>query len=298
MNLPLIDIALGMELYATPTPPVPSARICGEESFQVYEVHGDFIVRPPYRALTSHRCQWFVYAIVKRGLSTFEAVSILSRALRCRYAKFSGLKEAWGTTHQLVFLSNCERYSAYLRLGEKLEAIFLGCVERTRTNTGNLFMIKLVVEPEDLPRLRQAVEAINTTEIPNYYGYQRFGYVRPITHLVGKMLLERLWDEAIMCMIGKPFPQESPRSVTARKVAEGGDYCHAYQLFREAGLEIEARISNNLCRGASPLETLRKLPRELLHLYVNAYQSYLFNKILSSLFSSKKSISQVIPVPG
>ena len=110
----------------------------------------------------------------------------------------------------------------------------------------------------------QAVKAINATEIPNYYGYQRFGYVRPITHLVGKKILERSWDEVIMYIIGKPFPKESPRAIAARKAAERGDYCQAYQLFKGTGLEIEACISKNLCRGASPLEIIKRL--SLIHI--------------------------------
>ena len=42
--------------------------------------------------------------------------------------------------------------------------------------------------------------------VPNFFGIQRFGAVRPVTHLVGKALVEGDFEKAALMYIAEPFP--------------------------------------------------------------------------------------------
>jgi tRNA pseudouridine13 synthase len=52
---------------------------------------------------------------------------------------------------------------------------------------------------------------------PNFYGHQRFGTSRSITHLVGKHMLLGEWEEAAFTFLAKPSPYEHPESREARQ---------------------------------------------------------------------------------
>ncbi len=52
--------------------------------------------------------------------------------------------------------------------------------------------------------------------IPNFFGHQRFGTTRPITHLVGKAISKGLFEEAVMIFLAKPSVHEHPASRQAR----------------------------------------------------------------------------------
>ena len=52
--------------------------------------------------------------------------------------------------------------------------------------------------------------------IPNFFGHQRFGTTRPITHLVGKAILKGDFEEAAMLFLAKPSLYEHPSSRQAR----------------------------------------------------------------------------------
>jgi tRNA pseudouridine13 synthase len=55
---------------------------------------------------------------------------------------------------------------------------------------------------------------------PNFFGHQRFGTTRPITHLVGKALVQGHFEEAAMLFLAKPSVHEHPASRQARQELE------------------------------------------------------------------------------
>jgi tRNA pseudouridine13 synthase len=68
--------------------------------------------------------------------------------------------------------------------------------------------------------------------VPNFFGYQRFGIVRPITHLVGKKLLKGDVEGAAMDYIARSFPGESDENRRVRDlVMETRDFKEGIKLF-------------------------------------------------------------------
>jgi len=117
---------------------------------------------------------------------------------------------------------------------------------------------------------------------PNFFGIQRFGSVRPITHVVGRHLARGEIKEAVMAYVAHPIEGEDPESFAVRKDLEAtGDYAAALRGFpKEWG--FEKAILNRLATHPDDFAgALQQLPLNLLILFVHGYQSYLFNRILS-----------------
>ena len=67
---------------------------------------------------------------------------------------------------------------------------------------GNRFSVvirNIDLEKEDIEkRIKQGIKEINEKGIANYYGEQRFGGIRNISHLVGKELIKGNLKNAVM----------------------------------------------------------------------------------------------------
>jgi tRNA pseudouridine13 synthase len=120
-----------------------------------------------------------------------------------------------------------------------------------------------------------------TVAVPNYFGQQRFGSHRPVTHEVGLALLREGWEAAVLAYVGNPSEREPERTRQARAYVERTrDWQGA--LDRLPGhLGYERAICGRLAEGGSFREALETLPTNLQRLFVNAAQSYLFNRVLS-----------------
>jgi tRNA pseudouridine13 synthase len=118
---------------------------------------------------------------------------------------------------------------------------------------------------------------------PNFYGIQRFGVVRPITHIVGKYLVKGDFEKAVMTYIANPMKDEDEVTYNLRRDLEKTlDYSAALKSYPKY-LNFEKSMLNKLVVNPEDfIGALNELPRNLLTMFIYAYQSYLFNKIISS----------------
>ena len=122
--------------------------------------------------------------------------------------------------------------------------------------------------------------------VPNVFGMQRFGSRRPVTHEVGLRIVDGDWEGAAMAYVGNPHEAEPDRTRAARRyVEETRDWAGA--LERMPGhLGHERAILHSLVEsgGESAADfraALESLPSNLQALFVNAAQSYAYNRMLS-----------------
>ena len=157
-----------------------------------------------------------------------------------------------------------------------------------------------------------AVESANgdtddpvTVGVPNYFGQQRFGSKRPITHEVGLAIVRDDWEGAVMAYLGNPHEREPEQTRDARAYVErelrrssdrstgersdpgdnSRDWDGALDRFPKA-LGYERALCHSLADAddESPeafRAALETLPTNLQTLFVNAAQSYLYNRVLS-----------------
>jgi tRNA pseudouridine13 synthase len=117
---------------------------------------------------------------------------------------------------------------------------------------------------------------------PNFYGIQRFGIIRPITHLVGKFIVHGEYEKAAMTYIAHPMKGENEETYALREHLEKTrDYSKAFHSYPDA-LNFEKAMLNKLIQSPDDfIGALKELPKNLLLMFINAYESLLFNKILS-----------------
>ncbi|ESP89682.1 tRNA pseudouridine(13) synthase TruD [Candidatus Halobonum tyrrellensis] len=122
--------------------------------------------------------------------------------------------------------------------------------------------------------------------VPNYFGHQRFGSRRPVTHEVGLAVVRGDWRGAVLAYCGAPHEAEPDESQAARRVVEreaesdAPDWNAALDAM-PGRLRYERSMLHRLVEGADWREALEAVPDNLQRLFVNAAQSYAFNRVVS-----------------
>ena len=155
-------------------------------------------------------------------------------------------------------------------------------------------------------------EGYATIGVPNYFGQQRFGSRRPVTHTVGLAIARGNWEEAVMSYVGNPHEAEPAATQEARRfVSETRDWTAAIGEF-PGGLRYERALCERLAErereregkagtnaGTAGPEDFRAaldvLPRNLQRLFVNAAQSSLFNRVVTERLERGLPFDRVVP---
>jgi len=146
---------------------------------------------------------------------------------------------------------------------------------------GNRFKI-VVRSVKDGDKIRQIYEELKEKGTPNFFGLQRFGSIRFITHEVGLHILKRDYESAFWIYVAKPFEGENEE---VRKIREElwntRDVKYGLRELPKY-LRYERNLLQKLREGKSEKEALLSLPENLKTMFIHAYQSYIFNKVLSA----------------
>jgi len=228
--------------------------------------------------------------IEKRGLTTFELVNKLAGALGARKQDmgYAGLKDAQAVTRQTISVTGVRPEQA---MALQLEGVTVlsARYHRNKLRTGHLqgnrFTIRLRdVAPQDLENAQDILHVLQMTGVPNYFGEQRYGILGN-SHLVGKAILNEDYEEAIRQIIGDPSVIRHPDWQQAAIAFANGDLPAARRLLPR-GMGTEARLLGQLAEGRTPRQALFRMPHKLLRLYLSAYQSYLFDRIVTMRLAS------------
>ena len=152
---------------------------------------------------------------------------------------------------------------------------------------GNRFEIVIRCIEGEKKKVEQQMQSLATTLLslggfPNFYGIQRFGVVRPITHLIGRHIIKGEFEKAVNLYLTYSTDEENELDRKAREVfAHERDISNALNVF-PSHLLFERSLLNALAKKPNDyVAALQTLPKNLLMMFVFAYQSYIFNKILS-----------------
>ncbi len=167
---------------------------------------------------------------------------------------------------------------------------------------GNAFEIRV----NDLAiSVSEALTAFRTTERelraaghwPNFFGPQRFGEVRPVTHEVGRQVVRGDVGAAIETYLAAPAPgvADGVGDQARRTYAETHDVLRALREF-PGEYRFERSLLERLAYGDPPERVFRALARELRLLFVHAFQALLFNRWLSRREARGLPLDR--PLPG
>ncbi len=214
---------------------------------------------------------------------------------------YAGTKDKYAVTTQDFCINGVVERLPDLQDVEYLDQYRSSKPIRLGSLQGNSFSVRL----KDCGPIGKEAENIyseirESGGFPNYYGLQRFGSLRPVTHRVGKFLVRGDFESAVNEYICDPeFDNEDFRL----NFCSSRDTETALEEFPQ-NLVFERTLLKRLEEGDSYLRALQSFPRNLTMLFVHAYQSYIFNRALSKRFDLVKDMKEivtgdfVIPVDG
>jgi tRNA pseudouridine13 synthase len=310
--IPKVEKLVGMEVYATSSMGIGGVLRHLVEDFAVEEVLIDGSkaeITPSGNGkteifnLSSIEKRYLLCMLIKRNWDTFLAVRTIARQLGInpRQIHIAGIKDTKAVTAQYITVEGAtkESISNINVRGIEIRPVgyFRGKISPYLL-LGNDFQItikavrhsKITIEKRIAETMRE-IEALGG--VPNFFGHQRFGTTRPITHLVGKALIKGNFKKAAMIFLAKPSPYEHPASRQARESLKATqDFKQALKIFPK-NLHYEHLMLRHLAKKPDDfIGAFRRLPKKLLKLFPQAYQAYLFNKFLSGRIRSGLSLKK------
>jgi tRNA pseudouridine13 synthase len=287
-----LECSLGLGLYSTNTPGIAGVLRRSAEDFQVTEQNHPLGREGPY----------LICRLTKKDWETQRVVKEIARSLGISHRRigWAGTKDKRAVTTQQISIYGVEpsdlsritlRDVMLEVIGRSDEPLSLG------KHRGNQFTIWIRECQGDLEELVPACTRELSSGTLNYYGLQRFGVLRPITHRVGEKILQGDFSGAVNVYVGLSFPQEPEATQEARNTFLSTQ--NPRQALRElpVHLSYERAILHHLTTAPQdPAGALRMLPPKLLSLFVSAYQSYLFNRALTERCDAGASLHA--PVVG
>jgi tRNA pseudouridine13 synthase len=230
----------------------------------------------------------------KVKLDSIRAVSLLAARLnlKSREIGICGIKDKMSISWQFIsmpshVLENLEDTDV-LKINNLLEVKPIKYVRHklsSRFLKSNVFQVKIRhPRTTDLPIIEEIIRELKIKGIPNYYGHQRFGITRPITPIVGSLILRRMLREAVAAFLSDYSNLENEKNKLARKdLGERWDLEWARKNFPKS-LTYERMMIESLLRHPEDyVKCLRILPLRLRRLIVESVAARIFNLTLSKI---------------
>lgn len=247
----------------------------------------DFIVEeiPAYPACGDGDHLYFF--LEKKGITTLDLLRKLGYATgrRDRDFGYAGLKDSRAITRQWFSLEHADEAQIraldipdvkVLKIGRHRNKIKLGHL------SGNRFAIKLRQTPVD--GRKQAEECLSVLlkrGVPNYFGVQRFG-MRGDNWMLGRAIVADDAKEFLDQFCGRATSVDRDMVAKARDLYDRGQYELAAEVW--PGFFRDNKRACRILAGGRPnavRKAFESVDTKFTRLFISAYQSYLFNRVLA-----------------
>lgn len=288
--VPEAERAIGIETYVSAGAPCRASAKSSEEDFRVEELI-------PKLEITSedHPNYYPLYRVQKRSIDTLHMERSLGEALRSRLS-YGGMKDKRAVAVQYVTPTSTKSLRPARVVRERFTAQLMGFIPRPLSRgmvRGNRFTVVLRGCCTDIPaRVEETFALARSKRLPSFFGFQRFGVREAGTHLIGKALVLQDFKEAVSLMLLKLRTNDDEVTRAARSAMADGRYAEGAKTL-PARQDVERMVARHL--SSEPEDwtgALRAVPVKLRRLYVQAYQSFLFNRTLSLALAKGLDISK------
>lgn len=227
-----------------------------------------------------------LYRLTKRSLGTPEAVDVVLRQWRIPRARLSygGLKDRHAVTTQ--FLTIRRGPGKDLKRPD-VELVYVGQADRPFTPAeiaGNRFVVVLRdLSRAEADRARKALESVRRDGLPNYFDEQRFGSVGESGEFIARAWCAGDYERALWLALADPHEHDRSQEKKEKRILREhwSDWGRCKSLLsRSHRRSVVTYLVDHPhdFRGA-----FARVRQDLRSLYLSAFQSFLWNRILAEL---------------
>ena len=238
-----------------------------------------------------------IVKIKAKNWDTHVLVKELSRKLNIgqKSIGFAGTKDKRAITNQHFSIKTSVKNLSTIDL-ENIELKFLhSSIKPIRLGNlvGNKFKIK-VTNSSNNNHIKNIFSELKGF-FPNYFGVQRFGAVRPITHIVGEKIVQGDYEGAVLDYLTLSSPNFAGHE-GREYLLETKDFAKSIEKFPRHML-FERQLLGHLSRNEGDYTgAILQLPESLSKMLVHGYQSLIFNRVLDMRI--KEGIDVCLPQIG
>ncbi|NWF94943.1 MAG: tRNA pseudouridine(13) synthase TruD [Candidatus Thorarchaeota archaeon] len=307
-----LEQQIGMEFYSTDFEGIGGRVKARYEDFLVEEItpDGNILSLQPWpneslrdlpvpSEVHGIKSRYVTLAVQKMGLSTIDVASILAAELRLpsNSVTYAGLKDRRAITVQAMSIpANATERLASAKLSRILvyDAAYTRKPVQVGDLWGNRFTIALRDVEVPLDTALDCAQSLLQHQLLNYFDVQRFGVSRPYTHVVGRFLVRGDFESAVRQMLVTQDEHGSTALAEARQ-RQSEELAPDKALLDELPEELRyerAVVQHLIKRPGDYAGAIRRIPPRVLTIFVHAYQSFLFNRLISGRMRRGMSIEQ------
>jgi tRNA pseudouridine13 synthase len=235
------------------------------------------------------------YRMTKTSIGTPEAIGAIVEKWNVHRKRISygGLKDRHAVTTQYLTIHNGPKKSLRQK---SLEVEYLGQVEAPFTPAeidGNRFQLILRdMSSEDVQRSELAAQQLAETGLPNYFDNQRFGSLGQSGEWIARAWCLGNWERALWLALADPHQgdpsSEKKQKQILRDLWGKWPECQT-SLDRSSRRSIVTYLSDKAKVGRDPdyRGALARISVDLRGLYLSAYQSAIWNRLLTRYLESQ-----------
>ena len=254
----------------------------------------DFIVEEIPSMIPEDRYgRYTVFSAVLKNWDTNRFVSYLARKLGISKERISyaGTKDKRGITKQFFSIDGEYDLSQVVIQDVTIDMVFrgnrkleLGMLE------GNRFIVGLGPDIDSRSVLLSLEKMEQIGGFPNYFGIQRFGSVRVNTHRIGELIVRGRYEDAVLLYLYDPLFDTEDYRVNFHETMDARRALREYPLH----LNFERSLLGYIAEKGRIDGAFDVFPRNLRMLFIHAFQSYLFNRMLAKRIEFLGSLNGIV----
>ena len=272
--IPKIDRELGLSVYSTTFQGCGGKIKLQNKNFRVKE-----IISEKSKKLILDKDGFAVYLLKKNGIDTTHALDDIKKRFGLAL-KSLGLKDSSAVTEQYVYSITKTKPIEKIE-GKKYNLERIGFIKKPLSKkdmVGNHFIIKIDNPSKNIDKFSEF------GHILNFFGYQRFGSKRPITHIVGKKIVQKDFKGAVDVILNANSEHDIQQNNEIRNIiSQSRNYSEIINKIPKS-MDIELAVMTAMDESNDPVKAIRAIPLQMRRFYVQAYQSFLFNRTISEAF--------------
>jgi tRNA pseudouridine13 synthase len=250
---------------------------CTPEDFQVFE---------QLRIRLKRTGPFSIYRLQKRFWNTLDVIRELEQRHGLRRIGRAGLKDRYSVSTQYISIPG--RGPGSIR--EKNYSLeFAGMADEPVSRElllGNNFDITIrALTADETSAIEQALPSVIRFGFPNYYDEQRLGSARHGQGFIARKLIDGHFNGALKLYLATPSPADDTKTRRTKSLISE-NWGHWVECMKLVRPEARPVIQHLIQKPKDFKGAVGLIPRNLLELFVGAYQAWVWNETMSATLRS------------